>query len=168
MAKTPKYRLQPILDEKENKKQEAARFLNKKKEELALEEQKLEQAKLEHARAIQKKEEMVREYNENMFAGKYTIEQIKIRKLHIEDQQRRIEELRQAVERQKKAVERAELEVKKAEEALINASKEVQVMQKHKENWQRAVQEEALKKEAKQLEEIAQSMYTAAMMNRKE
>ncbi len=168
MAKTPKYRLQPILDEKENKKQDAARFLAKKKEELAAEERRLEEAKLAHKRAIEKKEEMVKEYNENMFAGKYTIDQIKVRRLHIDDQQQRIQELHQGIERQKKAVERAEAEVRKAEDALINASKEVQVMEKHKENWQRALQEEAMKKEAKELEEIAQTIYTASMMNRKD
>ena len=41
-------------------------------------------------------------------------------------------------------------------------------MEKHKENWLRAIREEELKKEAKQLEEIAQTMYTAAQMNRRD
>ncbi|MBK7996722.1 MAG: flagellar FliJ family protein [Blastocatellia bacterium] len=78
----------------------------------------------------------------------------------------KIEEIKQAVENQRKAVARAEGEVRKAEDALIAASKEVQVMEKHKENWHQALKEEERKKEAKQLEEIAQIMYTSAKMNR--
>ena len=48
MAKLPKYRLQPILEEKVRLRDEAVRFLNKKKEELAMEEARLKQ--LEEAR----------------------------------------------------------------------------------------------------------------------
>lgn len=168
MSKKPKYRLRPILDEKERLREAAVQFLNKKKEELKAEEKKLEDIKEELKNAINRKEEMIQEYNEKMFAGKYTIDEIKIRKLHIEDMALKIEEIKQAVENQRKAVARAEAEVRKAEDALIAASKEVQVMEKHKENWERAIKEEEMKKEARQLEEIAQIMYTAAQMNRGE
>jgi flagellar export protein FliJ len=168
MSKKPKYRLQPILDEKERLREAAVEFLNKKKDELKAEEKKLENIKEELKNAINRKDEMVQEYNEKMFAGKYTIDEIKVRKLHIEDMAFKIQEIKQAVENQRKAVARAEAEVKKAEDALIAASKEVQVMEKHKENWERALKEEEMKKEAKQLEEIAQIMYTAAQMSRKD
>jgi hypothetical protein len=167
MAKQPKYRLQPILEEKERLRDEAVLFLNKKKEDLAAEEARLAQFEIELQKAIEFKDRMVEEYNTNMFQGKYTIDEIKIRRIHIDDAIQRIEEKKQDVARQQKAVERAEAEVKKAEDALIAASKELQVMEKHKENWLRALQEEALKKEARELEEIAQTMYTSAMMNRR-
>ena len=167
MAK-PKYRLQPILDEKERLRDEAVQFLNKKKEELKAEEKKLEDIQEELKNTINLKDEMVREYNDKMFAGKYTIDEIKIRKIHIEDMIVKIEEIKQAIENQRKAVARAEAEVRKAEDALIGASKELQVMEKHKENWERALKEEETKKEARQLEEIAQIMYTSAQMNRKD
>lgn len=161
-----KYRLQPILDEKERLREDAIQFLNKKKDELKAEEKKLEQIKEELTIAIERKNQMTQEYNDKMFSGKYTVDEIKIRKIHIEDMISKIEEIKQAVENQRKAVARAEGEVRKAEDALIAASKEVQVMEKHKENWQQALKEEERKKEAKQLEEIAQIMYTSAKMNR--
>lgn len=161
-----KYRLQPILDEKERLREDAIQFLNKKKDELKAEEKKLEQIKEELTIAIERKNQMTQEYNDKMFSGKYTVDEIKIRKIHIEDMILKIEEIKQAVENQRKAVARAEGEVRKAEDALIAASKEVQVMEKHKENWQQALKEEERKKEAKQLEEIAQIMYTSAKMNR--
>jgi hypothetical protein len=167
MAKLPKYRLQPILEEKERLRDEAVRFLNKKKEELAIEVARLEQLEAELQQAIERKDRMVEEYNTNMFQGKYTVDEIKIRKVHIEDAIMQIEEVRQSVHRQKKAVERAEIEVQKAEDALIAASKELQVMEKHKENWERALKEEAMKKEARELEEIAQTMYNADFFNQK-
>jgi hypothetical protein len=167
MAKLPKYRLQPVLDEKERLKDEAVRFLMKKKEELAAEERRLVELEEQLQRAIERKDQMVEEYNTNMFAGKYNIEEIKIRKIHIEDAIVRIEEAKGDVARQKKNVERAETEVQKAEDALIAASKELQVMEKHKENWLRALKEEELKKEARELEEIAQTMYNAANTDRK-
>lgn len=166
MAKPPKYRLEPILDEKERLREAAVTFLNKKKDDLAAEEKKLADVQAELQAAIDRKEQMIQEYNDNMFGGKYNIDEIKIRKLHIEDMGFKIKEIQQAVENQRKAVARAEAEVRKAEDALIAASKEVQVMEKHKENWQRALKEEELKKEAKELEEIAQTMYTASMMTR--
>ncbi|MEW6729822.1 MAG: hypothetical protein AB1489_00665 [Acidobacteriota bacterium] len=166
MAKAPKYRLQPVLDEKVRLREEAVKFLNKKKEDLAAEEARLAQVVEELQHAIDHKDQMVEEYNSSMFAGKLKVDEIKIRKLHIEDMIVKIEEIKQRVENQKKAVARAEVEVEKAQDALIAASKEVQVMEKHKENWLRALQEEALKKEARELEEIAQGMYTVAMMNR--
>lgn len=168
MAKPPKYRLEPVLDEKIRLREDAVKFLNKKREELAAEERKLEQIKAELQAAIERRDTMVQEYNDNMFGGKYTVDEIKVRKLHIEDMNLKIEEIKQGVEHQKKAVERAKQEVSKAEDALIAASKEVQVMEKHKENWLRALKEEELKKEARQLEEIAQQMYTAAQMNRRD
>ncbi|MBL8196417.1 MAG: flagellar FliJ family protein [Blastocatellia bacterium] len=161
-----KYRLQPILDEKERLREDAIQFLNKKKDELKAEEKKLEQIKEELTAAIERKNQMTQEYNDKMFSGKYTVDEIKIRKIHIEDMISKIEEIKQAVENQRKAVARAEGEVRKAEDALIAASKEVQVMEKHKENWHQALKEEERKKEAKQLEEIAQIMYTSAKMNR--
>lgn len=166
MAKTPKYRLQPILDEKERLKEEAVRFLEKKKEEHAAEIRKLEGLQNDLQKAIDYKENLVEDYNRNMFEGNFNVDQIKIRRLHIEDATAKIAEARQNVERQEKAVERALNEVRKAEDALITASKEVQVMEKHKENWIKAIKEEELKKEAKELEEIAQTMYTSARMSR--
>lgn len=166
MSKQVKYRLQPILDEKERLREDAIQFLNKKKDELKAEEKKLEQIKEELTAAIERKNLMTQEYNDKMFSGKYTVDEIKIRKIHIEDMILKIEEIKQAVENQRKAVARAEGEVRKAEDALIAASKEVQVMEKHKENWHQALKEEERKKEAKQLEEIAQIMYTSAKMNR--
>lgn len=166
MAKPPKYRLEPILVEKERLREAAVHFLNKKKDDLAAEEQKLADVQAELQAAIDRKAQMIQEYNDNMFGGKYNIDEIKIRKLHIEDMGFKIKEIQQAVENQRKAVARAETEVRKAEDALIAASKEVQVMEKHKENWQRTLKEEELKKEAKELEEIGQTMYTASMMTR--
>jgi hypothetical protein len=166
MAKAPKYRLQPVLEEKERLKEEAVRFLMKKKEELAAEQAKLARIEEELRQAIERKDRMVEEYNTNMFGGKYTVDEIKVRKIHIEDAIFKIEEIKQDVARQEKAVDRAETEVHKAEDALIFASKEVQVMEKHKENWLRALKEEEMKKEARELEEIAQTMYNSANTNR--
>ena len=145
MSKQVKYRLQPILDEKERLREDAIQFLNKKKDELKAEEKKLEQIKEELTIAIERKNQMTQEYNDKMFSGKYTVDEIKIRKIHIEDMILKIEEIKQAVENQRKAVARAEGEVRKAEDALIAASKEVQVMEKHKENWQQALKEEERK-----------------------
>ena len=85
MSKQVKYRLQPILDEKERLREDAIQFLNKKKDELKAEEKKLEQIKEELTIAIERKNQMTQEYNDKMFSGKYTVDEIKIRKIHIED-----------------------------------------------------------------------------------
>ncbi|MBK7996723.1 MAG: hypothetical protein IPK14_26135 [Blastocatellia bacterium] len=65
-----KYRLQPILDEKERLREDAIQFLNKKKDELKAEEKKLEQIKEELTAAIERKNQMTQEYNDKMFSGK--------------------------------------------------------------------------------------------------
>jgi flagellar export protein FliJ len=163
--KPPKYRLQPILDEKAQLRDAAVQFLAHKKAELVTETEKLSKVEHELQTAIDQREQTVADYNNQMFAGKYNVEAIRLRKLHLEDLAAKIQAIRQALELQQKAVAAAQTEVAKAEDALIAASKEVQVMEKHKENWLRNLQQEELKKEARELEEIAQTMYNAARIS---
>ncbi len=63
-------------------------------------------------------------------------------------------ELLAAVEKQKQTIERREREVADALDALKEATKELQVIEKHKENWQRGQKIAANRREQKTNDEI--------------
>jgi flagellar export protein FliJ len=67
---------------------------------------------------------------------------------HLADLRQKEQELLVRVEDQSRACKSAEAEVEKAVSALIEASKDVQVIEKHRENWrQRARRDERLREQ---------------------
>ena len=78
---------------------------------------------------------------------------------HLFDLREREKELLTAVEEQKSTVERAAAEVENALVALGEASREVRVIEKHRENWQRERRVEATRGEQKINDEIGATLH---------
>jgi len=142
-----KYRLQPVLDVRGQAKQAAACLVATRRELLAAAQAELlhRQQALSDCRQRQAAAQvrMLEEFD--CGAEAHTLVTYRT---HLADLRQTEQELLLRVEEQCRACESAEAEVEKAVTALIEASKEVQVIEKHRENWrQRARRDERLREQ---------------------
>ena len=153
MPKPEKYNLQRLLEVRERSRESAVEFLAQKRAELAEAERELEARKKAVADCRKAQRAAEAEMVEKMSGG------IKNREIMIHRQRlfdlREIEkDLIKAVEQQRIIVQRAAAEVEKALELLTEATKELQAIEKHRENWRRERKIEANRKEQKIGDEI--------------
>lgn len=153
MAKS-KYKLQPVLDARGRAKQDAALYLaacraksGEAESELARREAAVTECRAaqQHAQTMMMQQAMQGTLARNVVAHRT--------RLH--DLRQTESELLALVEQQRRVLERAEAEVERAVAALIEASKEVQVIEKHQESWQGQTRREAARREGKLNDEIA-------------
>ncbi|HWS53655.1 MAG TPA: flagellar FliJ family protein [Pyrinomonadaceae bacterium] len=148
------YRLQPVLDVRERAQREAARVVAARRAqleaaaaELARREGELGACRERQAAARSK---MVGETERGAEARR-----IVAHRTHLADLRRREAELTAAVEEQKASVARAERDLDAALAALAEASKEVQVIEKHREHWREGERRATVRREQKLSDEIA-------------
>ncbi len=153
MPKPEKYNLQRLLEARERARESAVKFLAQCRCELALAETELAARKnaVEDCRRTQQRAQS--EMLEKTKVGFKTKEMV-IHRQHLIDLREKETELLAAVEQQKSVVARAEEEVEKALVALNEATKEMQVIEKHRENWRRGKRIEFVRKEQKTNDEI--------------
>ncbi len=148
-----KYRLQPVLDVRGKTKQAAAKLLATRRAQLADAEIELvrRQAAVSTCRAQQTtaQERMMDDVKQGAPAHGLVMH-----RTHLADLRRVEKELVAEVEAQHLAVAAAEVEVEKSVSALIEASKEVQVIEKHNESWQENARREEERREQKLGDEI--------------
>ena len=149
-----KYRLQSVLDVRERAKQEATRLVAQRRAQLAEAEEELARregdlaACRERQRAAQQK--MLRESERGAQARRVVAHRTHLADLRVQEQ-----ELMAAVEGQRGVVARAERELDGALAALAEASKELRVIETHRENWREGERKSGLKREQKLGDEIA-------------
>lgn len=153
-----KYRLQPVLDKREKKKKDAEKILAAARAEVERQKQVLKQREEDVEKAIQKKDKYTADFMTKMQAGMDS-GKITASKAFIEVLKQNIVTAQKKVEEQKKVVETAEQKVQIAVAGVAEATKEMKVIEKHKENWQDAVRKEIEEKEDKEQEEVAQGLY---------
>lgn len=153
MPKPEKYNLQRLLEVRERARESAVKFLAQCRYELALAETELaaRQKSVEDCRQAQQRAQT--EMLEKTKVGFKTKEMI-IHRQHLIDLREKETELLATVEQQKTIVARAEQEVEKALIAVGEATKEMQVIEKHRENWRRGKQVEFAWREQKTNDEI--------------
>jgi flagellar export protein FliJ len=153
-----KYRLQPVLDVRGKAKQAAATLLANKREQLVLAETELTRRKQTLAACLRRQTiaqgRMLEEFQRGVDANTMVAH-----RTHLADLRRNAEELATRVEDQRRAVTSAEAEVDRAVTALIEASREVQVIEKHRENWQQHSRREEQLREQKIGDEIGAVTY---------
>ena len=152
MAKE-KYRLQSVLDVRDRAKQDAARTVAARRAQLAEAEAELarrEQAVEDcRARQVEARARMVEETKEGAEAHRLVAH-----RTHLTDLRETEAQLLAAVGQQKNVVARAEAEVEKALAALVEAAKELQVMEKHRETWRERLRRDGARREQKLNDEI--------------
>jgi len=153
-----KYRLQPVLDVRDQAKQAAACLVATRREQLAAAESELARRRQELAgcrrRQTTARERMLRDCEREVDANTLVVH-----RTHLADLRRTEEELVAKVEDQRRAVVGAEAEVERAVAALIEASKEVQVIEKHRETWRQRTRREEQLREQKAGDEIGAITY---------
>lgn len=153
MPKEEKYNLQRLLEVRERTRETAIKFLAQCRQQLALQETELAARKdaVEKCRRTQRRAES--EMLEKSRNGMKNSE-ILLHRRYLNDLREQEVELLAAVEEQKINVERAEQEVENALLALAEATKEVQVIEKHREKWQAEKRLESARREQKNNDEI--------------
>jgi flagellar export protein FliJ len=148
-----KYRLEPVLNVREQAKREAERLLaarigqlERAEQELARREREVELCRERQAAA---RAEMLEEMCDGAAANRALAH-----RTHLADLRLIEGELVAAVEEQKGVVARCEAEVEKARAALVEAAREVRVIEKHREVWRERERRELARREQKLNDEI--------------
>lgn len=153
-----KYKLQPVLDVRERAKQEAAQGVATRRAQLAEAESELlrrEQAVMDcQTRQATAQSEMLREIESGTEAR-----QVVTHRTHLTDLRESEQELKNHVEQQKVVVTRAESNLETALAALIESSRELQVIEKHREGWSEQTRRVEQRREQKVSDEIGSIIY---------
>ncbi len=149
-----KYRLEPVLEQKERAKKDAEKALAQARAALEAEKKTLEELEAEKQSLLDRIEESRHQRDQKAMEGELTVQASRQYKLFI---QRLHEERKEAdvrIYKQTRVVERAEVEVQKAKDHLLTCAREHEAMSKHKEQWIKQQELELQKKEQKIMEEI--------------
>lgn len=157
MAK-PKYRLEALLRIKARMKKRAEMALARAIIELKKAKERLEELKEEKERIVERWEEARKEMRAEMDAGvvvkKGNVHVNFMRKLK-EDEEAKQEE----IEDQEAVVEDCEAAVARARREYIEAAKQLQIMEKHKELWEKKVKAELTRREQKEMDELGGAIH---------
>jgi flagellar biosynthesis chaperone FliJ len=159
MAKQ-EYRLQLILEQREEKKDECQKALNEAEKALKAEQKKLEQ-KFEERRQIDvRKAQATEDFQNRLMKPGCNISEEADRhdwyqKALDQEALRKDEEIAQ----QKAAVRRAEQAVEDAKAELEKARIELEALVKHKEKWAKEIKREEMEKEENALGELGEAMW---------
>lgn len=153
-----KYRLTPVLEVRGKAKQAAARLVATRREQLAACEAEL--LRRQQALAACRQRQALAE--KRMLAEcekSFEAQTLVTHRTHLADLRQSEEELISHVRDQQRAVAVAEMDVEKALIALIEAAKEVQVIEKHRETWRERTRREEQLREQKTGDEIGAVTY---------
>ncbi|MCC6273659.1 MAG: hypothetical protein IT572_09370 [Deltaproteobacteria bacterium] len=152
--KKEKYRLQPLLDVRIRNKRNAEIALGKAFKILKEEQEKLVKLEEEKRAIIKQREDARKEMAEMLRMGESVVADshghINFIKRLQEDEEKKDQE----IEDQKIQIEKAEERVASAKRDYIDACKEVKIMEKHKELWQKKVKQKLEYEEAKLMNEL--------------
>ena len=153
MPKPEKYNLQRLLEVRARAREAAVELLAERRAQLAAAERELaarRKAVEDCRQAQQRAQSEMLEKSRNGIKNS----EILVHRQHLSDLRETEIELLAAVEAQQAVVERAAVEVEKALHHLTEATKELQAIEKHRENWRREQKIELNRKEQKNNDEI--------------
>ncbi len=153
MPKLEKYNLQRLLEVRTRTREQAIQSLGECRLKLAAAETELA-ARNQAVKNCRQTQRQAHTAMAKKMRGAVKNSEILYHRQYLIDLREQEIELLAAVEQQKSIVERAEAEVETALLAVKEATKEMQVIEKHKENWQREKKVEATRKEQKSNDEI--------------
>lgn len=159
----PKYRLEALLRIKQRLKKKAEVRLAHAIKALMEAREKLKKLEEEKAEIIRKWEESRKDMKAKMISGPMVGEgnvHVNYLKKLKEDEEAKEEE----IEDQKQVVEEAEEGVALARREYIDACKELQVMEKHKELWEKKVKAEITRREAREMDELGNVIHQLRRM----
>jgi len=159
VAKQPEYRLQVLLDVRQRKKEAAEKALGAALAAHQAELDKQQQMEAELARMVAKREQRRREYAEKAMRGEMSARDVAGAQTYVERLEEQEAVQKSAIEAQKAVVADRQREVDAARAALVEATRELKALEKHKEkvidDWKKGVQA----KEEEAMDELAQQIF---------
>lgn len=153
-----RYRLQALLTIRAHAKKKAEILLARAITALKKAKEKLEELKEEKKKIVERWKKARREMKSKMAAGSAVGEgnvHINFLRKLKEDEEAKGKE----IEDQKNVAAQCEEDVAKARRRYIDASKELKVMEKHKELWEKKIKAELTRKEEKEMDELGGTMH---------
>ncbi|MFH1829441.1 MAG: flagellar FliJ family protein [Pseudomonadota bacterium] len=153
-----KYRLQALLNLKARLKKKAELVLAKALIALKEAKERLEELEKEKEKIIERwkqaRAEMKRKEKAGLIVKESNVHVNFLRKLKEDEEEKQME-----IEDQEQVVEDCETAVAAARREYIDAARELQVMEKHKELWQKKVSQEISRKEQKEMDELGGTIH---------
>ena len=159
MYKKEKYRLQIVVKQKRDARDQAAKNLADKRSIFILEKKVEDQLKLDLQLNLQRRKEEYEGITNHPGSSTMEVQDVQRRLNYIKKLDFLADSLRKKIEKQKEKVKQADLEVARALRKLVQASRELQVMENHKENWQKKAKREKDLRDQKDMNEIGNVMY---------
>ena len=155
------YRLQPLLEQKEELKKEADREVSRREHELQTQLATLESLQQRVQELVEKRQHARQELmTKPGAAGALTANDVLKRSEFIKVLGTEIREAESDVSAQRVVIETCESEVKEAKEQAAEAQREVEVLNKHREKQQERFRREEEAKEEVALDEIGNVLYS--------
>jgi len=160
-----RYRLQPLLDQKIDLKEQAQRALADKQKQHRLACEKLEELRASEE-AIAAKKQMLRR-NLLLSENGEVLNGVEIarRREHLQSVSAELEAAKDAVFAQQLFIEQCQEEVDLARRHLADCSREVEILNKHREKLEMRFRREAARKEALEVDEIGNMLYSGKGQN---
>ena len=156
--KSKKYRLQTVLTIRSRVRDEAARHVALRYEQLANAEEELLKRQRNLQTCYEKQSQAKTAMNAELDKG-IQAKGVVSHRIFLKDLRDQEIDLKDAVEKQKIAVKRAEDEVEIAREKLVEAAKELKAIEVHKDNWQTAEKISENRREQKLSDEIGSILH---------
>ncbi|MBF0493125.1 MAG: hypothetical protein HQM15_10140 [Deltaproteobacteria bacterium] len=164
LPKRYKYRLEALLVVKERNKKAAEAELSHAKKQLEEEKQTLKRLEEEKKGIIAAKLNARLKMSQHMTSGETRVFDSSIHLNYLEKLQDDLTNKDQEIKLQHEKIERAEERVKTAKKDFIQASKELQTMEKHKEMWVKKVMKTLDAKEQKEMNELGNAIFQIRKM----
>jgi flagellar export protein FliJ len=155
----PKYRLQPVLDKRQKIKEDAEKALGAAQKKVDEEKKKEEECIQRVNQAKQKKEDAKAEMSRKMLEEKLEVEKIRRHKDYLKSLDFEIKKTEEQLADQRNRVKAAEQVVEQKRAELVEATKEYQAIEKHKEKWATALKKAMEEAEEKEAEEIGNVLF---------
>ncbi len=154
-----KYRLQPVLDKRQKIKEDAEQALGAAQKKVEEEQRKEQECVQLVIQAKQRKEDAKAEMNRKMLEEKLEVGKIRQHKDYLKSLDFEIKKAEEKLEEQKRRVKAAEEIVIQKRNDLVEATKEYQAIEKHKENWATTLRKQMDEAEQKEAEEIGNVLF---------
>jgi len=156
---TFKYRLDPLLNQKAQVKQDAEQSLAERSRELNEEEKRLAEVKQHEAELLSLKETAKNELLNPGGGKQITGEEIRRRLDYLRGVDHDVETARGEVFAQKQAVDESQEKLIQARQFLAECAREVEVLEKHRDKAEARYVQQVERKEANELDEIGAHLF---------
>ena len=156
---TFKYRLDPLLNQKNQVKQDAEQSLAARSRELSEEEKRLAEVKQHEAELLGLKEKAKNELLNPGGGKQITGEEIRRRLDYLRGVDHDVEAARGEVFAQKQAVDESQEKLIQARQFLAECAREVEVLEKHRDKAEARYDQQVERKEANELDDIGAHLF---------